>query len=70
MGAVMTRSLTIRSGQCHVQRYMKPLLERIENGDIDPTFVIARSMPVEEEPHGYRIFKNKLDNCEKVVLKA
>jgi threonine dehydrogenase-like Zn-dependent dehydrogenase len=70
MGAVMNRSLTIRSGQCHVQRYMKPLLERIQNGDIDPTFIITHTLPLEEASHGYHIFKNKLDNCEKVVLKA
>lgn len=70
MGAVMNRSLTIRSGQCHVQRYMKPLLERIQNGDIDPTFIITHTLPLEQAPHGYDIFKNKLDHCEKVVLKA
>lgn len=70
MGAVMNRSLTIKSGQCHVQRYMQPLLERIQNGEIDPTFIITHTMPLEDAPHGYDIFKNKLDNCEKVVLKA
>jgi threonine dehydrogenase-like Zn-dependent dehydrogenase len=70
MGAVMNRSLTIKSGQCHVQRYMQPLLEHIQNGDIDPTFIITHTLPLEEAPHGYHIFKNKLDNCEKVVLKA
>jgi threonine dehydrogenase-like Zn-dependent dehydrogenase len=70
MGAVMNRSLTIKSGQCHVQRYMEPLLEHIQNGDIDPTFIITHTMPLEQAPHGYDIFKNKRDNCEKVVLKA
>jgi threonine dehydrogenase-like Zn-dependent dehydrogenase len=70
MGAIMNRSLTIKSGQCHVQRYMQPLLERIQNGDIDPTFIITHTLPLDEAPHGYDIFKNKLDNCEKVVLKA
>ena len=70
IGSVMNRSLTIRSGQCHVQRYMQPLLERIQNGDIDPTFVITHTLPLEEAPQGYHIFKNKLDGCEKVVLKA
>lgn len=70
MGAVMNRSLTIKSGQCHVQRYMKPLLERIQNGEIDPTFIITHRLPLQEAPHGYDIFKNKLDGCEKVVLKA
>jgi threonine dehydrogenase-like Zn-dependent dehydrogenase len=70
MGAVMNRSLTIKAGQCHVQRYMQPLLERILNGDIDPTFIITHTLPLDQAPHGYDIFKNKLDNCEKVVLKA
>ena len=70
MGAVMNRSLTIKSGQCHVQRYMQPLLEHIQNGDIDPTFIITHTLPLEQAPHGYDIFKNKRDNCEKVVLKA
>jgi threonine dehydrogenase-like Zn-dependent dehydrogenase len=70
MGSVMNRSLTIKAGQCHVQRYMQPLLERIQNGDIDPTFVITHTLPLEEAPHGYHIFKNKLEGCEKVVLKA
>jgi threonine dehydrogenase-like Zn-dependent dehydrogenase len=68
MGTVMNRSLTIRAGQCHVQRYMQPLLERIQNGDIDPTFVITHRLPLEDAPRGYQMFKNKTDNCEKVVL--
>ena len=69
MGSVMQRSLTIKTGQAHMQRYMRPLLEMIENGDIDPSFVITHRMPLEEAPHGYDIFKNKRDNCIKVVLK-
>jgi threonine dehydrogenase-like Zn-dependent dehydrogenase len=70
IGSIMNRSLTIRSGQCHVQRYMRLLLEHVQNGDIDPTFIITHTLPLEDAPHGYDIFKNKLDNCEKVVLKA
>lgn len=70
MGSVMNRSLTIRAGQAHVQRYMKPLLERIERGDIDPSFVITHTMPLIEAPKGFDIFCNKLDHCEKIVLKA
>jgi threonine dehydrogenase-like Zn-dependent dehydrogenase len=70
MNAVMNRSLTIRSGQCHVHRYLKPLLEHIQNGDIDPTFVITHHMKLDDAPHGYEIFNNKEDNCEKIVLKA
>jgi threonine dehydrogenase-like Zn-dependent dehydrogenase len=70
MGAVMNRSLTIKTGQCHVHRYMKPLLERIQRGEIDPSFVITHTLPLSEAPRGYDMFVNKKDNCEKVVLKA
>jgi threonine dehydrogenase-like Zn-dependent dehydrogenase len=70
MGAVMNRSLTIRTGQCHVQRYMRPLLERIQRGEIDPSFVITHRMRLEEAPQGYDMFLHKRDHCEKVVLSA
>ena len=70
MGSVMNRSLTIRTGQCHVHRYMKPLLQRIMDGEIDPSFVITHQLPLNEAPRGYDMFLNKEDNCEKVVLKA
>ncbi len=69
IGAVMNRSLTIKTGQCHVQRYMRPLLDRIRNGDIDPTFIITHHLGLEQAPHGYEIFKHKQDNCTKVILK-
>jgi threonine dehydrogenase-like Zn-dependent dehydrogenase len=69
MGAVMNRSLTIRSGQTHVHRYMRPLLERIERGEIDPSFVVTHRMPLEMAPRGYKIFRDKEDECVKVVLK-
>jgi len=70
MGAVMNRSLTIKSGQCHVHRYMQPLLERILEGEIDPSFVISHTMSLDDAPKGYQIFDSKLDDCVKVVLKA
>ena len=70
MGALMNRSITIKTGQCHVHRYMKPLLERIQRGEIDPSFVITHTLPLSEAPRGYDMFVNKKDNCEKVVLKA
>jgi len=70
MGAVMNRSLTIRTGQCHVQRYMRPLLERIQRGEIDPSFVITHRLSLEQAPKGYDMFLHKRDNCEKVVLSA
>jgi threonine dehydrogenase-like Zn-dependent dehydrogenase len=69
MGAVMNRSLTIKSGQCHVQRYMDPLLERIRNGDIDPSFVVTHTRPLDEAPAMYDTFLHKEDDCVKVVLK-
>jgi threonine dehydrogenase-like Zn-dependent dehydrogenase len=70
LGTVMNRSLTIKSGQCHVHRYMRPLLERIAKGEIDPTMVITHTMPLADAAKGYEIFLNKEDHCEKVVLKA
>ncbi len=70
MNAVMNRSLTLRAGQCHVQRYMKPLLARIERGDIDPTFIITHRLPLSEAPRGYDLFLHKRDDCMKVVLSA
>jgi len=68
MGAVMNRSLTIRSGQCHVHRYLRPLLDRIQNGEIDPSFVITHRLPLDQAAKGFDMFVNKEDNCEKVVL--
>jgi threonine dehydrogenase-like Zn-dependent dehydrogenase len=68
-GSVMNRSLTIKTGQAHVQRYMRPLLERIRQGQIDPSFVITHHMRLEEAPAAYELFKNKQDACIKIVLK-
>jgi len=70
IGSFMNRGLTLRTGQCHVQRYMRPLLARIQNGDIDPSFIITHRMPLADAPKGYKIFRDKLDHCEKVVLSA
>jgi threonine dehydrogenase-like Zn-dependent dehydrogenase len=70
MGAVMNRALTIKSGQCHVHRYMRPLLGRIERGEIDPTMVITHRLPLDQAASGYKMFVDKRDNCEKVVLKT
>jgi threonine dehydrogenase-like Zn-dependent dehydrogenase len=70
MGAVMNRALTIRSGQCHAHRYMRPLLERIERGEIDPTMVVTHQLPLEQASRGYDMFLHKRDGCEKVVLKT
>jgi threonine dehydrogenase-like Zn-dependent dehydrogenase len=69
-GAWMNRSITLRTGQCHAHKYMRPLLEHIESGAIDPMRIITHQLPLSEAPHGYDIFKHKQDNCEKVVLKT
>ncbi len=70
MGTVMNRGLTIRSGQCHVHKYMRPLLERIQKGEIDPTFIITHRMELEDAAEGYDTFLHKEEECVKVVLKA
>jgi threonine dehydrogenase-like Zn-dependent dehydrogenase len=67
-GAFMNKGLTLKSGQCHVQRYLPKLYEHVKNGDIDPSFVITHRIPLSEAPNGYETFKHKLDNCVKVVL--
>ena len=70
IGSLMQRAITIKSGQAHVQRYMRPLLELIENGAIDPSFVVTHIMSLDEAPKAYDLFKNKQDGCIKVVLKT
>jgi len=70
MNAVMNKSLSIKAGQCHVHKYVRPLLERIQKGEIDPTFVITHRMSLDEAADGYKIFNDKIDHCEKIVLKA
>jgi threonine dehydrogenase-like Zn-dependent dehydrogenase len=68
-GALMNKGLSIKSGQCHVHRYLKPLYEHIEKGHIDPSFVITHSLELGEAPNGFETFKHKQDECVKVVLK-
>ena len=67
MGAVMNKALTIKSGQTHMQRYMGPLLERIVDGQIDPSFVITHRLSLDDAPKGYRLFSQQ-DGCIKVVM--
>jgi threonine dehydrogenase-like Zn-dependent dehydrogenase len=64
----MNRSLTLRTGQCHVHRYLQPLLRHIENGDIDPSFIITHRMKLDEAPEGYATFQAKNDECLKIVM--
>jgi threonine dehydrogenase-like Zn-dependent dehydrogenase len=70
IGAIVNRSLTIKSGQTHVHRYMRPLLDRIERGEIDPTFVITHRQRLQDAPAAFQLFNNKQDECLKVVLTA
>jgi threonine dehydrogenase-like Zn-dependent dehydrogenase len=69
LGAAFNKGLTLRMGQTHVQKYMRPLLERIERGEIDPAFIVTHQLPLEDAPRGYEIFKHKEDHCIKIVLK-
>jgi threonine dehydrogenase-like Zn-dependent dehydrogenase len=70
MGSLMNRNLTLRAGQCHVQHYLKKLLGHIEQGDIDPSFIITHPMPLADAPKGFELFLHKQDECMKVVLRA
>lgn len=69
IGAFMNKGLTMKSGQTHVPKYLPMLLDKIQTGEIDPSFVITHEMPLEDAPKGYEMFKNKHDECIKVVLK-
>jgi threonine dehydrogenase-like Zn-dependent dehydrogenase len=68
-GSVVNRALTIKSGQTHVQRYLRPLLDLIEQGRIDPSFVVSHRLPLDEAPEAYAMFRDKQQECIKVVLK-
>jgi threonine dehydrogenase-like Zn-dependent dehydrogenase len=67
-GAAVGKGLTLKMGQTHMMRYMKPLLGRIENGEIDPAAIISHRLPLEEAPRAYRVFRDKQEHCTKVVL--
>ena len=68
MGAVVNKALTIKTGQTHVQRYFKPLLDRIAHGDIDPSFVVTHRLKLADAPIGFDIFNRKQDGCIKIVM--
>jgi threonine dehydrogenase-like Zn-dependent dehydrogenase len=69
MGAFMNKGLTMRTGQTHVNRWTDDLLHRIEEGEIDPSFVITHTVPLSQGPEMYQVFRDKRDSCVKVVLK-
>ncbi|HMC29704.1 MAG TPA: zinc-dependent alcohol dehydrogenase [Candidatus Angelobacter sp.] len=68
MGAYVNKGLTMKTGQTHMMRYMKPLLDRIEHGQIDPSVVVSHRVPIDKAPEMYKIFRDKQDHCTKVVL--
>ena len=68
-GMAMNKGLTIRTGQTHVNRWTDDLLRRIEEGQIDPSFVITHTVGLEDGPGMYKTFRDKQDGCIKVVLK-
>ena len=66
----MNKGLTLKTGQTHMIRYLQPLMERIQKGEIDPSFIIShRSSSLEDGPELYKAFRDKTDNCTKVVFK-
>lgn len=69
LGAAFAKGLTFKMGQTHVQKYMHPLLDRIQKDEIDPSFVITHRMSLTDAPEGYKIFKGQSEQCIKVVLK-
>ena len=69
MGIAMNKGLTFRMGQTHVNRWTDDLLRRIEEGQIDPSFVITHTVKLEDGPEMYKVFRDKQDSCIKVVLK-
>jgi threonine dehydrogenase-like Zn-dependent dehydrogenase len=68
-GALMNKGLTVRTGQTHVNKWTEDLLGRIQKGQIDPSFVITHSAPLDKGPEMYETFREKEDGCIKVVLK-
>ena len=69
LGAAFAKGLTFKMGQTHTQKYMQPLLERIQNGEIDPSFVITHRVSIDEGPEAYETFNEQKDECIKVVIK-
>jgi threonine dehydrogenase-like Zn-dependent dehydrogenase len=68
-GAAFNKGLTFKMGQTHVHRYVKPLMEKIERGELDARFIITHRLPLSEAPRGYDLFCRKKEGCVKVVLK-
>jgi threonine dehydrogenase-like Zn-dependent dehydrogenase len=69
LGAAFNKGLTMKMGQTHVHRYLKPLFDRIANNEVDPSFIVSHVFPLDSAPDAYEIFKHKADGCVKVVMK-
>jgi threonine dehydrogenase-like Zn-dependent dehydrogenase len=68
IGAAFGKGLTLKMGQTHVHKYLKPLLQKIEQGEIDSSFVISHHLALEDAPYAYRLFNKKQDSCVKIVM--
>jgi threonine dehydrogenase-like Zn-dependent dehydrogenase len=69
LGTAFAKGLTLKMGQTHMQKYMPPLLERIERGEIDPSFIITHRVSLDEAPDMYQTFREKEDHCIKVIMR-
>lgn len=69
LGAAFNKGLTLKMGQTYVQKYLRPLLDRIQKKEIDPSFVISHRMRLADAPDGYQVFDDKEDHCTKIVMK-
>jgi len=69
MGSAFAKGLTLKMGQTNAPKYLRPLLTRIQNGEVDPSFVISHRLPLDRAPSAYQVFNEKQDGCTKVVLR-
>lgn len=69
LGAMFGKGLTIKEGQTHTHRYVQPLMDRVLKGEIDPSYIITHTISIDEAPNAYDIFREKKDDCIKVVMK-
>lgn len=67
-GAAFGKGITIKTGQTNMQSYMKPLLERIEKGQLDPAYIISHRIPIEDAPGMYEVWRDKKEDVTKIVI--
>jgi threonine dehydrogenase-like Zn-dependent dehydrogenase len=68
MGAAMNKGLTLRMGQMHAQKYIPRLLDYVQGGSVDPSYLLTHRWPLERGPEGYKMFKHKTDECVRVAF--